>query len=157
MFELMQSINHCWGLSFCNNMILFYFLEQFRGIYYRLVILTNWVFYQHCTYCQQWCIYVHMKLQLPISRYWNWYFHVLSLDLIPSLFTFYGPDKGFYFPHQLNDQCHDEGKVIYETFIKLNHTIKNLNLLWIDKYWHIHYCLKLLRVWYFSFLRNYEP
>jgi hypothetical protein len=27
-----------------------------------------------------------------------------------------------------------EGKVLDETSIKLNHTIKNLNLLWIDRY-----------------------
>jgi hypothetical protein len=48
--------------------------------------------------------------------------------------TFSGLDKGFYFPHQLGDWCHDKGKVLDETFIKLNHTLKNLNMMWIGKY-----------------------
>jgi hypothetical protein len=52
-------------------------------------------------------------------------------DLIPSFLTFYGPDKGFCFPHQIHSWCRDKGKVFDETSIKLNHTIKNLNLSWI--------------------------
>jgi hypothetical protein len=51
------------------------------------------------------------------------------LDLIPSFLTFCGPNKGFYFPHQLGDWCHNKSKILDETFIKLSHTIKNLNLL----------------------------
>ncbi len=124
---------------------------------YRLVILTNWVVCQHCTSYKQWCIFVHMKLELPIWRYLNWCFHVLLLDLIPSFFRFCDPDKGCCFLHQLNDWCHDKRKVLNEKSIKLNHTIKNLNLLWIGRYWHIHYCLNFLKVWYFSFLGNHEP
>jgi hypothetical protein len=54
--------------------------------------------------------------------------------LIPSLLTFYGPNKGFSFPHQLSDWCHDKGKVLDETSIKLSHTIKNVDFLWIGKY-----------------------
>jgi hypothetical protein len=77
--------------------------------------------------------------------------------MIPSFLTLCGQDKGFCFPHQLGDWCHDKGKVLDETSIKLIHTIKNLNILWIGRYWHIHYCLNLLRVWYFFFLGNYEP
>jgi hypothetical protein len=37
------------------------------------------------------------------------------LYLIPSFLTFSGLDKGFYFPHQLGDWCHDKGKVLDET------------------------------------------
>jgi hypothetical protein len=70
--------------------------------------------------------------------------------MIPSFLTFSSLDKGFCFLHKLGDWCHDKGKGLDETFIKLSHTIKNLSLLWIGKYWYIHYCLNLLKVWYFS-------
>jgi hypothetical protein len=63
----------------------------------------------------------------------------MKLDLIPSFLTLCGPNKKSYFFHQLGDWCHDKGKILDEIFIKLNHTIKNLNLLWIGRYWHIHY------------------
>jgi hypothetical protein len=156
MFELMQSINHYQGFSFCGSIILLCFINNSRSIYYRLIILISWVLCQHCTYCQQWCIRVHMKLHLPIWKYQNWCFHVLFLDLIPSFLTSCGPNKGLCFPHQLGNWCHDKGKNFGETSIKLSHTIKDLNMLWVCRYWLIHYCLSLLRVWYFSFLGNYE-
>ncbi len=52
--------------------------------------------------------------------------------------------------------CHNKCKVLDETSIKLNHIIKDLNLLWVCRYWHIHYCLYLLRVWHF-FLETMNP
>ncbi len=84
-------------------------------------------------------------------------FHVLLLDLIPSFLTFYGLDKGFCFSHQLGDWYHDKGKVFDETSIKLSHTIKNPNLLWIGKYWHVHYFLNLLKSSIFPSLETMNP
>jgi len=95
-----------------------------------------------------------MKLQLPIWRYQNWCFHVFLFDLVPSFLTLCGPNKRLCFPHQLCDWCHDKGKVLDETYIKLSHTIKNLNLLWICRYWHIYYCPNLVRVWFFPALET---
>jgi hypothetical protein len=55
----------------------------------------------------------------------------MYLYLILSFLTLCGSNKGFGFPHQLCDWCHDKGKVLNETSIKLNHTIKDLNMLWL--------------------------
>jgi hypothetical protein len=70
-------------------------------------------------------------------------FHVLLFNLIASLLTLCGPNKGLCFLHQLGDWCHEKGKVLDETFIKLSHTIKDLNILWIGKYWHVHYFFRV--------------
>ncbi len=91
-----------------------------------------------------------MELQLPIWRYQHWCFHISMLDLIPSFLTFYGLNKRLCLPYQLCNWCHDKGKVLDETFIKLSHTIKDLNLLWVYRHWHNNNCLNLFKVWYFS-------
>ncbi len=100
------------------------------------------------------CAHETLTTNLEVS---DWCFHVILLDMILSFLTFRGIDKRFCFFHELCDWCHDKGKVIDETSTKLSHTIKDPNLLWVCKYWHIHYSLNLFRVWYFSFPRNYEP
>jgi hypothetical protein len=65
-----------------------------------------------------------MELQMPILKYQHWYFHISMLDLIPCFLTLNGLDKGLSLPNQLYNWCHDKNKILDETSIKLNHTIK---------------------------------
>jgi hypothetical protein len=54
--------------------------------------------------------------------------------LIPSFLILCGLDKRLCLSHQLYNWGHDKSKVLDETSIKLNHTVKDLNLLWVYKY-----------------------
>ncbi len=85
--------------------------------------------------------YKVLTFNFPIWGYQNGCFYVPLLNHFPSYLAFCGPLKRFYLLRQLCYGSHDRCKVLNETTVELNHAIKQLNLLWINWYMHLHYSL----------------
>jgi hypothetical protein len=89
----------------------------------------------------------------------------VSEVVLPCIFTWFDPKlfdtmvniKGFIFLFTLVIGAMIKAKVLDETSIKLSHTVKDLNLLWVCRYWHTQYCMNLLRVGIFLSLETMNP
>ncbi len=59
------------------------------------------------------------------------------LYFLPGNLAFVAPNKQFELVHYFSDRFHNEGKILHETSIKLNHSIKYLNMCKFYKNLHI--------------------
>jgi hypothetical protein len=79
---------------------------------------------------------MNMKFQIPTKSNEYRGINVPLLNGFPCNLTLWNPFKCFGFSKEFGDGGHNKGKILYETSIKLSHTIENLDIL--GGFWYQH-------------------